>query len=205
MHRHPVGSHTSARPCCMRGRRNCGRVALSSSGQDSGRLEGLLWHQPVCPPGDFLIISTQLERAGARGDRNSGHEKEISQIWTDFAVRSVQQNAERGTKSMAKPKSVGVGNIKVAGRRGEIAERVKKCHERLRNRYLEIHGKVVDWVSHSFEEDSLFVTIRFMDKTECSLQFSPTIVMNSVDLSDLATGNFELIREYHGRKLNCDS
>ena len=101
---------------------------------------------------------------------------------------------------MAKAKSFGMGNIKVAGRRREIAERVKKCHERLRNRYLEIHGKVVDWVSHSFEEDSLFVTIRFMDKTEFSLQFSPKILTDGVDLSNLSTGNFEMIREYYRRK-----
>lgn len=110
------------------------------------------------------------------------------------------QNAEQGTKAMAKAKSVGVGNVKAAGKRREIAESVRKCHEQLRNRYVEIHGKVVDWVSHSFEEDSLFVTIRFMDKTEFSLQFSPRIVTDSVDLSNLATGNFELIREYYRRK-----
>lgn len=101
---------------------------------------------------------------------------------------------------MAKAKSFGVGNIKVAGRRREIAERVKKSHERLRNRYLEIHGKVVDWVSHSFEEDRLVVTIRFMDKTEFSLEFSPKISTDSVDLSNLSEGNFELIREYYRRK-----
>ena len=101
---------------------------------------------------------------------------------------------------MAKAKSFGVGNFKAAGRRREITERVTKCHERLRNRYLEIHGKVVDWVSHSFEEDSLFVTIRFMDKTELSLQFSPKIVTDSVDLSNLGTGNFKMIREYYRRK-----
>jgi len=103
---------------------------------------------------------------------------------------------------MTKGRSFGVGNIKVAGRRREIAERVKKCHERRRNTYPEIHGKVVDWVSHSFEEDMLVVTIRFMDKTEFSLEFSPNISTDSVDLSNLAKGNFELIREYYRRKGN---
>lgn len=98
---------------------------------------------------------------------------------------------------MAKSKAVGVANIKAAKRSREIEKRVKKCHERLRNRYLEIHGKVVDWVSHSFEEDRLCVSIRFMDKTEFSLQFSPRILMDSVDLSDIGTGSFKLIREYY--------
>ena len=159
-----------------------------------------MWDQPVRPPGDSLIISIQLERAAPRGDRNSGHEKEISRLRTNFAVHSMDQNAERGTKSMAKAKSFGVGNIKAAGERREIEERVKKCHERLRNRYPEIHGKVVDWVSHSFEDDSLFVSVRFMDKTEFSLQFSPKIEIDSVDLSDMRTGNFDMIREYYPRR-----
>lgn len=101
---------------------------------------------------------------------------------------------------MAKAKSFGAGNIKAARRRREIDERAKKCHERLRKSYLEIHGKVVDWISHSFEEDSLFVTIRFMDKTEFSLQFSNKLLIDSVDLSDMSTGNFEMIREYYQRR-----
>ena len=101
---------------------------------------------------------------------------------------------------MAKARSFGVENTKAARRRREIEQRVKKCHERLRNKYLEMHGKVVDWVSHSFEEDSLCLSIRFMDKTEFSLQFSPRIVMDSIDLSDMSTGNLEMIREYYRRK-----
>jgi len=55
----------------------------------------------------------------------------------------------------------------------------------------EIHGKIVDWVNHSFEEGSLFVSIRFTDKTDFSLQFSPTILTDSIDLSDISTGNFK--------------
>ncbi len=53
---------------------------------------------------------------------------------------------------------------------------MRKRHEQLHGRYWAIHGKIVDWVSHSFEEDSLFVSIRFMDKTE--FPFVPNAVVS---------------------------
>ena len=104
---------------------------------------------------------------------------------------------------MAKPKAVHVGNITVTPiterERKVLEEKIKKRHERLRNRYREIHGKIVDWVSHSFEEGSLYLTIRFMDNTDFSLQFSPAILTDTIDLSDIGTGNFKMIREYYRR------
>ena len=103
---------------------------------------------------------------------------------------------------MTKPKAVQMGNITVApisAKQQKILEaKIKKRHERLRRRYREIHGKIVDWVSHSLVEDgSLYVSIRFMDKTEFSLQFSAKILTDSIDLSDVSTGNFKMIREYY--------
>ena len=59
------------------------------------------------------------------------------------------------------------------------------------------------WIgsAHSLVEDgSLYVSIRFMDKTDFSLQFSPTILTDSIELSDISTGNFKMIREYHRRE-----
>ena len=72
---------------------------------------------------------------------------------------------------MAKPTAVRVGNITVAPisarQRKILEEKIKKRYERLRRRHPEVHGKIVDWVSHSLVEDgSLYVSIRFMDKTE---------------------------------------
>jgi len=106
---------------------------------------------------------------------------------------------------MAKPKAVQEGNITVAPISAKqqkiLEEKIKKRHERLRRRYREVHGKIVDWVSHSLVEDgSLYVSIRFMDKTDFSLQFSPTILTDSIELSDISTGNFKMIREYHRRE-----
>ena len=102
---------------------------------------------------------------------------------------------------MAKSKSVRVGSTTVTGKKHEtIQEKINSRHARLRSTYQEIHGKVVDWVSHSFEDDSLFVSIRFTDKTEFSLQFSLKIQTDSIDLADMSTGNFEMIREYYRRQ-----
>ena len=106
---------------------------------------------------------------------------------------------------MAKPTPVRVGNITVAPisakQRKILEEKIKKRYERLRRRHPEVHGKIVDWVSHSLVEDgSLYVSIRFMDKTEFSLQFSPQILTDSIDLSDMSTGNFKMIREYYRRR-----
>ena len=101
---------------------------------------------------------------------------------------------------MAKPKTVRVGNITVtqisSKEREILAQKIKKRHGGLRNRYREIHKKTVDWVSHSVEDGSVYVCIRFMDKTEFSLQFSPQILTDGIDLSDMSTGNFKMIREY---------
>jgi hypothetical protein len=36
-----------------------------------------------------------------------------------------------------------------------------------------------------------------MDKTDFSLQFSPKILTDSIDLSDMSTGNFKMIRDYY--------
>ena len=106
---------------------------------------------------------------------------------------------------MAKPKAAQVGNVTVAPISAKqqkiLEEKIKKRHERLRRRYREVHGKIVDWVSHSLVEDgSLYVSIRFMDKTDFSLQFSPTILTDGIELSDISTGNFKMIREYHRRE-----
>jgi len=105
---------------------------------------------------------------------------------------------------MEKPKTVRAGNITVTQispkEREILARKIKQRHDRLRNRYREIHKKVVDWVSDSVEEGSVYVCIRFMDKTEFSLQFSPQILTDNIDLSDMSTGNFKMIREYYRRQ-----
>ena len=103
-----------------------------------------------------------------------------------------------------KPNTVRIGKTEIkpvsAREHKRLENRIRSRHEKLRKKYPEIHGKVVDWISHNVEEDSLYVNIRFKDKTDFSLRFSPRIEPDYVDLSDSSTGDFKLVREYYNRK-----
>jgi hypothetical protein len=106
---------------------------------------------------------------------------------------------------MTKKRETGqVGNIQLTPittkERRNLDKKIRKRNRKLRERYHEIHGKVVDWVSHSIEEGSLYVSIRFKDKTDFSLRFSPQIVTDGIDLSDIKTGDYAIIREYYRRR-----
>src|SRR5947209_5685230 len=105
-----------------------------------------------------------------------------------------------------KPKTVRVGNMEVrqvtAAEHRAIDRKIKKRYARLRKRYKEIRGKKVDWIQHTYEEGSLYVGVRFMDGTYFSLDFSPQIVTNEVLLSDMSTGDEEIIRTYYRRRDN---
>lgn len=103
-----------------------------------------------------------------------------------------------------KPKIVWVGSTPVtpitAKERRQISKRIKKRYERLRKRYKEIHGKRVDWIDHHYEEGLLYVGIRFVDKTYFSLQFSPQIVTEGIEFSDMKTGDDVILKEYYRRQ-----
>ena len=47
----------------------------------------------------------------------------------------------------------------------EIDKRNHKRRERLRQRYPEVHGRAVDYISHSIEDGTLFFSVAFKDKT----------------------------------------
>ena len=103
-----------------------------------------------------------------------------------------------------KPKTVRIGNTEIkpisAREHKRLEKRIKTRHEKLRKKYREIHGKVVDWISHSIEDNCLYVNVRFKDKTQFSLRFVPQIATHYVDLSDISTGDFKMIREYYIRR-----
>jgi hypothetical protein len=83
-----------------------------------------------------------------------------------------------------------------AEERRKLDERIRDKHQKLRNRYPEIYGKAVDWIHHYVEDGTLCISIRFQDKTDFSLEFSPQIVRVGTELCDSATGNFDVIRNY---------
>jgi len=104
---------------------------------------------------------------------------------------------KRGPK---KSKVVPVGGTPLtpmsAKERRKIAQSTKKLYDRLRRRYPEVHGKVVDFISHSIEDGTLYFAVRFSDKTEFSLRYACDMFVVGADFCDFKTGNFEMIRKY---------
>ncbi|HEV2297658.1 MAG TPA: hypothetical protein VGR72_03980 [Candidatus Acidoferrales bacterium] len=87
-----------------------------------------------------------------------------------------------------------------ARERKRLNRLMKKRLEKRRKKYPEVRGKVVDYITYWFEEGILYVGIRFRDKSDFSLQFSSEITVNGIDLSDVKTGDYEVIREYYRRR-----
>ncbi len=102
-----------------------------------------------------------------------------------------------------KPKVVMVDGIPTkpisAAEQKRLDRRIEKRHEKLRRRYPEVHGKKVDWISHWYEEGLCFFTVRFTDGKEFSVACHPVIVTDTIDFSDMKTGDDIIIREYYHR------
>ena len=84
-----------------------------------------------------------------------------------------------------------------AEQRRKLDERIRDKQQKLRNKYPEIYGKVVDWIHYSVEDGTLYICIRFQDKTDFALEFSPQIVRVGTELCDSATDDFDVIRNYY--------
>jgi hypothetical protein len=99
-----------------------------------------------------------------------------------------------------KPKVVWVGNTPItpitAKQSRELDRRIQKRKERLRKRYPEVHGRVVDYITHSIDDGTLFFSVRFKDKTNFSLRFACEMFIVGAELTDMQTGDLEMIREY---------
>ena len=100
-----------------------------------------------------------------------------------------------------RPKVVWVDDIPItpvtAEERRQINKKIKKKYERLRKRYKEVRGKKVDWIEHTYEEGSLYVGVRFMDGTYFSLDFSPQIVTDGIEFSDMSSGDEQILKTYY--------
>lgn len=62
--------------------------------------------------------------------------------------------------------------------------------------YPGIHGKVVDWADHAFEEGILYIRVRFTDRNELCWRIVNSSVIEEADLSDWKTGNFRQLRVF---------
>lgn len=80
--------------------------------------------------------------------------------------------------------------------RREIEKRGRQRQERPRRKYLEVHGKVVDFITHTIDDGTLYFTVRFQDKTSFCLRYACDMIVVGADLSDWKSGNYNIIREY---------
>jgi hypothetical protein len=62
--------------------------------------------------------------------------------------------------------------------------------------YPGIHGKVVDWADHAFEEGILYIRVRFADKTELCWRIATSTMIEEADLSDWKTGNIKQLKVF---------
>lgn len=81
-----------------------------------------------------------------------------------------------------------------------IDNRIKKREDKHRRHYKEVHGKKVDFVKHWVEENILFVSVRFLDGTNFSIQYEPTVELAGVDYSDMRSGDEVILKEYFRRR-----
>jgi hypothetical protein len=100
-----------------------------------------------------------------------------------------------------KRKAVRVGGSPVtpitAKERRRVDKSIKKKYEGFRRKYPEVHGKKVDWISHWYEEGLCFFSVRFTDGKNFSVACHPVIVTDTIDFSDMKTGDDVIIREYY--------
>ena len=105
--------------------------------------------------------------------------------------------------SKKKSKVVMVDGIPIkpisAAEHRRLDRRIRKKQEKLRKRYREVHGKKVDWISHWIEEGILFFTVRFMDGKCFSVTYSPSVVLDTVDFSDMSTGDEVILKQHYQR------
>jgi hypothetical protein len=62
--------------------------------------------------------------------------------------------------------------------------------------YPGIHGKIVDWADHAFEEGILYIRVRFTDNTELCWRIVSSTTIEEADLSDWKTGNFRQLNVF---------
>ena len=73
-----------------------------------------------------------------------------------------------------------------------MERRSNQREERLRRKYPEVHGKVVDFITHTIDDG----TLRLTDQTSFCVRYACDMFAVGVELSDWQSGDFHIIREY---------
>jgi len=58
------------------------------------------------------------------------------------------------------------------------------------------HGKVVDFITYTFDDGTLYFTVRFSDQTSICVRYACDMFAVGAELSDWQSGDFHIIREY---------
>jgi len=80
--------------------------------------------------------------------------------------------------------------------RRKIEKRSKQREERLRKKHPEVHGKVVDFITHTIDDGTLYFTVRFTDQTSFCVRYAADMLAVGAELSDWQNGDFHIVREY---------
>ena len=80
--------------------------------------------------------------------------------------------------------------------RRETERRSKQREEQLRGKYPEVHGKVVDFITHTIDDGTLYFTVCFNDQTSFCLRYACDMFAIGADLSDWQSGDCQVLREY---------
>ena len=63
-------------------------------------------------------------------------------------------------------------------------------------RYQGVRGKIVAWIEHKFDEDLLYIHVRFLDQTEVAFTLGSRLEIIEADLTDWKTGDGVVKRTY---------
>ena len=80
--------------------------------------------------------------------------------------------------------------------RSKLEKRSRRREPWPRRRYPEIHGKVVDFITHAIDDGTLYFTVHFTDKTSFCLRYACDMFPVGCELSDWQNGDLHIIREY---------
>jgi hypothetical protein len=80
--------------------------------------------------------------------------------------------------------------------REKMQKNIERTYDKLRNKYPEIRGKIVDFVQQSVSDGVVYVGISFTDKTVFSLRYRCDMLLVGADYLDGKTGDYEVLREY---------
>jgi hypothetical protein len=80
--------------------------------------------------------------------------------------------------------------------RRKLHKLMKKRLAMRRKKYPEVRGKVVDYITHSVENTTVYFTVWFKDRTAFSLRYGCDLFVAGADFSDWKTGDDHIIRRY---------